>query len=75
MEAKVQRWVQRQGWDRAVSHYQTYWQEQLRPAHEGVLALADLRPGQHVIDIACGTGHGDPAGGDRSRSGRPRAGH
>ena len=56
MEAKVQRWVQRQGWDRAVSHYQTYWQEQLRPAHEGVLALADLQPGQHVIDIACGTG-------------------
>ena len=56
MEAKVQRWVQRQGWDKAVSHYQTYWQQQLQPAHEGVLGLADLRPGQHVIDIACGTG-------------------
>jgi ubiquinone/menaquinone biosynthesis C-methylase UbiE len=56
VDAKVHRWVQRQGWDRAVSHYQTYWQEQLRPAHERVLAAAELHPGQHVIDIACGTG-------------------
>ena len=56
MEAKVHRWVQRQGWDRAVDHYQTYWREQLRPAHERVLEAAELRPGQHVIDIACGTG-------------------
>ena len=38
------------------SHYETYWREQLRPAHERLLAAADLRPGQHVIDIACGTG-------------------
>ena len=30
MDAKVQRWVQRQGWDRAVGHYQTFWREQLR---------------------------------------------
>jgi SAM-dependent methyltransferase len=56
VEAKVHRWVQRQGWDRAVDHYQTFWREQLRPAHERVLAAADLRPGQDVIDIACGTG-------------------
>ena len=56
MDVKVHRWVQRQGWDRAVSYYQTYWQEQLRPAHERLLAAADLQPGQHVIDIACGTG-------------------
>jgi SAM-dependent methyltransferase len=56
VEAKLQRWVQRQGWDRAVSHYETYWREQLRPAHDRVLAEADLRPGEDVIDIACGTG-------------------
>jgi ubiquinone/menaquinone biosynthesis C-methylase UbiE len=56
VEAKVQRWVQRRGWDRAVGYYQTFWQEQLRPAHERVLAAADLRPGQQVIDVACGTG-------------------
>jgi ubiquinone/menaquinone biosynthesis C-methylase UbiE len=56
VDPKVHRWVQRQGWDRAVGHYQTFWQAQLRPAHERVLAAADLHPGQHVIDIACGTG-------------------
>lgn len=56
MDVKVHRWVQRQGWDRAVSWYQTFWQEQLRPAHEQLLMAADLRPGLHVIDIACGTG-------------------
>ena len=39
-----------------MTHYQTFWQEQLRPAHERLLAAADLHPGQHVIDIACGTG-------------------
>ena len=39
-----------------MSHYETFWREQLRPAHDQLLAAADLRPGQHVIDIACGTG-------------------
>ena len=39
-----------------MGYYQTFWQEQLRPAHERLLAVADLRPGQHIIDIACGTG-------------------
>jgi SAM-dependent methyltransferase len=56
VEAKVHRWVQRQGWDRAVNYYQRYWREQLRPAHERLLAAADLHPGHHVIDVACGTG-------------------
>jgi SAM-dependent methyltransferase len=56
VDPKVQRWVQRRGWDRAVAHYETYWRDQLRPAHEAVLEAADLQPGQHVIDIACGTG-------------------
>jgi SAM-dependent methyltransferase len=56
MDAKVQRWVQRQGWDRAVGHYQTFWREQLRAAHDAVLDAARLAPGERVIDIACGTG-------------------
>ena len=56
MEAKVQRWVQRHGWDRAVHHYQEHWRDQLRPAHEAVLALAALEPGEAVVEVACGTG-------------------
>ena len=52
----MQRWVQRQGWDRAVDHYETFWREQLRPAHDAVLAAAGLCTGERVIDIACGTG-------------------
>ena len=56
MEAKLQRWVQRQGWDRASTFYERYWQHQLQPAIDLVLATADLAPGEDVIDVACGTG-------------------
>lgn len=56
MNDKVQRWVQQRGWDRAVDHYQRFWRDQLRPAHQAVLTAAALAPGERVIDIACGTG-------------------
>ena len=56
MEPKLQRWVQRQGWDRAASCYERYWGDQLRPAIDLLLATADLRPGERVLDIAAGTG-------------------
>lgn len=56
MEAQRHRRLQQRGWDRAVEHYETYWRRQLRPAHEAVLAAADLHPGEHVLDVACGTG-------------------
>lgn len=56
MDAKLHRWVQRQGWDRASGCYEQYWQRQLQPAVDLVLDQADLRPGEHVIDVACGTG-------------------
>lgn len=56
MEAKLQRWVQRQGWDRASTCYEKYWQTQLQPAIDLVLATANVQQGEHVIDVACGTG-------------------
>ncbi len=56
MQPKLQRWVQRQGWNRASSCYEQYWQRQLQPAIDLVLDTAELRPGEDVIDVACGTG-------------------
>jgi ubiquinone/menaquinone biosynthesis C-methylase UbiE len=56
MEAKLQRRVQRYGWDKASGEYERYWRQQLEPAQTRLHALADLQPGEHVLDIACGTG-------------------
>jgi ubiquinone/menaquinone biosynthesis C-methylase UbiE len=56
MDARLQRRVQRYGWDLASNDYDPLWQEQLSPARTGLLALASLAPGEHVLDLACGTG-------------------
>ncbi len=56
MEPKLQRQVQRYGWDRAAQFYERYWRAQLRPATELLLARARLQPGERVLDVACGTG-------------------
>ena len=56
MDARLQRRVQRYGWDLASNDYDPLWQEQLAPARAGLLALAKLAPGEHVLDLACGTG-------------------
>jgi ubiquinone/menaquinone biosynthesis C-methylase UbiE len=56
MDARLQRRVQRYGWDKAAAYYEQYWSEQLAPAQQRVLELAQLAPGERVLDVACGTG-------------------
>ena len=56
MEPRLQRRVQRYGWDIASDLYEPLWREQLSAAHAGVLEMAPPRPGDRVLDTACGTG-------------------
>jgi len=56
MDARLQRRVQRYGWDKAQAHYESYWARQLRPAQERLLEMARLQSGESVVDIAAGTG-------------------
>lgn len=56
MEPALQRRVQRYGWDRAAVDYERFWSMQLQPAQARLLELAALEPGEHVLDLACGTG-------------------
>lgn len=56
MEARLQRRVQRYGWDLATNDYEDAWQAQLAPAQAQLQAMAGFAPGQRVLDVACGTG-------------------
>lgn len=56
MDPALQRRIQRYGWDRAADTYEHSWAEQLKPAQRRLLQMAAIKPGERVIDIACGTG-------------------
>ncbi len=56
MDAKLQRRVQRYGWDLAAEDYEQLWQVPLAEAQAAMLVLASLESGDHVLDVACGTG-------------------
>jgi len=56
VDARLQLRVQRYGWDRAAPSYEQAWKQGLAPATAAVLNHAALRPGERVLDVACGSG-------------------
>ncbi|HZA66724.1 MAG TPA: methyltransferase domain-containing protein [Geminicoccaceae bacterium] len=56
MTPRLQRRVQRYGWDKAVTAYEQGWRDQLEPAHDLMLSMVAVGPGDRVLDVACGTG-------------------
>jgi ubiquinone/menaquinone biosynthesis C-methylase UbiE len=56
MDARLQRRIQRYGWDLATDDYEPLWQAHLAEAQAAMMAWADLKAGKRVLDIACGTG-------------------
>ena len=56
MEPRLQRRIQRYGWDLAARDYEPLWHAQLAGVHADLLRLAALAPGERVLDVACGSG-------------------
>jgi ubiquinone/menaquinone biosynthesis C-methylase UbiE len=56
MESRLQRRLQRYGWDLASADYEPLWQTQLACVHDELIACASLVPGERVLDVACGSG-------------------
>jgi len=56
MEPRLQRRVQRYGWDKAAEFYEDSWKQQLKPAQDKLMQIMNLQPGEQVLETACGTG-------------------
>ena len=56
MDDRMHRRVQRYGWDLAVADYDRHWVPVLRACSDRVIELAQIAPGERVLDIATGTG-------------------
>jgi ubiquinone/menaquinone biosynthesis C-methylase UbiE len=56
MESRLQRRLQRYGWDLASADYEPLWQTQLACVHAELIARASLASGERVLDLACGSG-------------------
>lgn len=56
MDAKLQIRIQRYGWDAASERYDDGWRGPLAPAQQTLLRVADIKPGERVIEAACGSG-------------------
>lgn len=56
MEPQLQRRVQRYGWNKAAEFYEESWKKQLKPAHDKLMEIANLKSGEDVLETACGTG-------------------
>ncbi len=56
MDARFQRRIQRYGWDKAADSYEAGWRDSLADVQQRLIETAAARPGEHVLDLACGTG-------------------
>jgi len=56
MDARLQRRIQRYGWERAADAYARHWHRPLAGVQGELLMLAAPAAGDAVLDVACGTG-------------------
>lgn len=56
MDARLQRRIQRYGWERAADAYARHWHGALAGLQGEILTLAAPAPGDVVLDVACGAG-------------------
>jgi SAM-dependent methyltransferase len=56
MDANFQRRIQRYGWDKAAGAYEAGWRDSLASVQSKLIDMAAPRPGERVLDVACGTG-------------------